>query len=224
MQDRHHTPALVLITAVTTLFISSLAAAQAQTLAPEISELRAAWDQANFSLTGGARKKAMHELVATCDELLPQHAQEQAALTWCGIVNSSYAGLAGALSAMKYAKAARSQLEQALEIDQGDMAGPAHTSLGTLYYKVPGWPIGFGDGDKARQELEAGIAASPDDIDANFFFADFLREQGELAAAQTYLERAAAAPARSGREVADAGRQREIETMRADIAHQLSKR
>lgn len=215
--------AVALATALTALLASPLTFAEADSLPAAISELRGAWDTANFTLTGKARKQALLELVDACSTLLPQHPQSQAALTWCGIVNSSYAGVAGPLSAMKYAKTARTELEQALAITGGNWTGAAHTSLGTLYYKVPGWPIGFGDTARARQELEAGIAADPNDIDANFFFADFLRDQGELAEAQAYLDRAAAAPARQGREIADAGRQQDIETLRAEVSRQLAR-
>ena len=215
MQNRSHP--LTLGVAVLALLANTPASTLAGDLPAQVTELRAAWDEANFSLAGDARKEALHSLVETCDTLLPKHADEQAALTWCGIVNSSYAGIASPLSAMKYAKAARANLERALELDQGDMAGAAHTSLGTLYYKVPGWPIGFGDDDKAEQELQAGISTNPDDIDANFFLADFLLEKGRLEEARDYLERAAAAPSRTGRQVADAGRQRDIAALRTEL-------
>ncbi len=118
-------------------------------LPPEVAELRAAWDEANFVLQGDTQKQAMLKLVEHCDPLLEKMIKNQAALTWCGIVKSTYAGHASALSAMKYAKAARSDLEAALKLGEGEMAGIANTSLGTLYFKVPGWPIGFGDEDKA---------------------------------------------------------------------------
>ena len=201
------------------------AASQADgSLPPEVSELRAAWDEANFVSQGDAQKQAILELVEQCDPLLEKLAANQAALTWCGIVKSSYAGHAGALSAMKYAKAARADLEAALKLEENEMAGIASTSLGTLYFKVPGWPIGFGNDDKARELLEAGLAANPDDVDANFFMADFLNEEGELETAHSYLKLAAAAPAWADRETAYEGRQVEIAAMLETIEKKLAKR
>jgi tetratricopeptide (TPR) repeat protein len=193
-------------------------------LPPEVGELRAAWDEANFVLQGDTQKEAILKLVEQCDPLLEKLLKNQAALTWCGIVKSTYAGHAGALSAMKYAKAARSDLEAALKLGEGEMAGIANTSLGTLYFKVPGWPIGFGNDNKARALLETGLAANPDDVDANFFMADFLNEEGELEAAKSYLELAAAAPAWPDRAVAYQGRQSEIATMLETIDKALAKR
>ena len=45
--------------------------------------------------------------------------------------------------------------------------GSAYNSLGVLYYKVPGWPVGFGDKAKARELLQKALAINPKGIDAN---------------------------------------------------------
>lgn len=76
-------------------------------------------------------------------------------------------------------------------------------------FKVLGWPLGFGDDDKARSYLQKALAINPDGIDANYFFGDFLLEQGEPERAQTYLRKVLKAPGRPGREIADAGRREE---------------
>ena len=55
--------------------------------------------------------------------------------------------------------------------------GSAYTSLGTLYYKVPGFPIGFGDHKKARQLLEAALKVNPDGIDSNYFYGEYLFDE-----------------------------------------------
>jgi thioredoxin-like negative regulator of GroEL len=89
---------------------------------------------------------------------------------------------------------------------------------------VSGWPIGFGNDKKARVFLEIGLAENPDDVDANFLMADFLNEEGELEAAQSYLELAAAAPAWPDRETAYRVSQREIAAMLKTINEQLAKR
>ena len=75
---------------------------------------------------------------------------------------------------------------------------------------MPGWPVGFGDDEKAEQLLKQALAINPDGIDPNFFYGDFLLDQGRKAEAKTYLDKALAAPARPGREVADEGRRMEI--------------
>jgi Tfp pilus assembly protein PilF len=90
-----------------------------------------------------------------------------------------------------------------------------------LHYKVPGWPLGFGDKKKARAYLEKALQINPNGIDPNYFYADFLRERGEYEQAIQHYEKALAAPARPGREDADAGRRQEIEAGMAEARKKL---
>lgn len=75
-----------------------------------------------------------------------------------GIITSNWAGAQGGLGALGKAKDAKAYLEKAIALDPGALQGSAYTSLGTLYDRVPGWPIGFGDEDKADQLLRPGAA------------------------------------------------------------------
>ena len=113
----------------------------------------------------------------------------------------------GALVLVKHAKAL---LEQAEKIKPDALNGSAYTSLGSLYYQVPGWPLGFGDDGKARAYLEQARALNPKGIDPNYFYGDYLLEQGEYDKAIKVLELALLAPARPDRPVADAGRREEV--------------
>ena len=189
-------------------------------IGPEAGRIQASWDQINFGTTGDARKEAMLGLVETCEKLISEVQDDAEVLTWCGIVNSSYAGMASALSAMKYAKAARADLEKAIAMDPAVLSGSAQTSLGTLYAKVPGWPIGFGDDDKAEKLLLQGLEANPDGMPSNFFYADFLLEKDEYAQARKHLEKALSAPPRPDRPLADEGRALEIKALLAQLDQQ----
>jgi tetratricopeptide (TPR) repeat protein len=112
-------------------------------------------------------------------------------------------------------KEAKKALEQALAIDARALQGSAYTSLGSLYYQVPGWPIGFGDDDKARDLLHKGLAINPDGIDPNYFLGDYLYRKGDYDAARQALARALEAPPRPERLLADQGRRKEIESLLA---------
>ena len=131
-------------------------------------------------------------------------------LIWSAIIDSSWAGAKGGLGALSLVKQARSALEKANTIDPGALQGSAWTSLGALYYQVPGWPIGFGDKDKAREMLQKALAVNPDGIDPNYFYGDFLLKENQGAEAKRYLEKALSARPRPGREIADQGRRRDI--------------
>jgi tetratricopeptide (TPR) repeat protein len=139
-------------------------------------------------------------------EAQPQRSEP---LVWEGIVVSSLAGEKGGLGALGLVKKAKSLYEDAIRIEGNVLEGSAYNSLGVLYYKVPGWPIGFGDKAKARELLQKALAISPNGIDANYFYAEYLVETGRRGDAVAYLERALAAPPRPGRQVADEGRRAE---------------
>jgi tetratricopeptide (TPR) repeat protein len=182
----------------------------------ELLSIQQAWAKVNYETPAGdARKDAFDTLEKRAEAFTKQHPGRAEALIWEGIIESSYAGAKGGLGALGLAKEARASLEAALKIDPTALNGSAYTSLGTLYYRVPGFPIGFGDHDKARKLLQEALKINPDGIDPNYFYADFLVKQGEYAAALPYLEKAARAPARPGREVADKGRHAEIDALMA---------
>ncbi len=91
------------------------------------------------------------------------------------------------------------------------MDGSVYTSMGSLYCQVPGWPLAFGSDDKACAYLEKALSINPDGIDANYFYGDFLLNQGDYAAAAKAFEKAIQAPPRAERPLADQGRRQEAE-------------
>lgn len=189
----------------------------------ELLSIQQAWAKVNYETPAGdPRVHAFDVLEKRAEGFVKQHPDRAEALIWEGIIESSYAGAKGGLGALGLAKEARGNLEAALKINPGALDGSAYTSLGTLYYKVPGFPLGFGDHDKARQLLKKALELNPNGIDPNYFFAEFLYEQGEYAQALQYLDRAAKAPPRPGREVADKGRQAEIAALTAKVKAKMS--
>lgn len=193
------------------LFLASVGSVSAAAPEAELLEIQQSWARINYS-TNSAEQKAAEfgQLAAKAAALASSQPGRAEPMVWHGIALSSQAGAKGGLGALSLAKEARSVLEASLKIDATALAGSAHTSLGTLYHKVPGFPIGFGDDKKARKHLEAALKLNPTGIDPNFFYAEFLLDKGETALAIKHLKLAQAAPARPGREVADAGRRQEI--------------
>ena len=184
----------------------------------ELLSIQQAWAKVNYETPAGdPREQAFEQLEKRAEGFVKQHPDRAEALIWEGIIESSHAGAKGGLGALGLAKEARGNLEAALKINPGALDGSAYTSLGTLYYKVPGFPLGFGDHDKARQMLKKALELNPNGIDPNYFYADFLFEQKQYADALKYLERAAKAPPRPGREAADRGRHAEIDALAAKV-------
>lgn len=202
-----------------TLVWSTLSLAQ---VTPEVTRMQQRWAEVNYQLSGKTRVSAFEQLAEQADRLTAASPDNPALWTWSGIIKSTYAGARGGLGALKIAKAAKHDLERAIALDPTTLNGSAYTSLGTLYYSVPGWPIGFGDDEKAEQLLKQALTLNPDGIDPNYFYGDFLARQKRYAEAREYLLRAQQAPARPGRDIADQGRQQEIRELLATLAQHLA--
>jgi tetratricopeptide (TPR) repeat protein len=189
----------------------------------ELLSIQQAWAKVNYETPAGdARKEAFDALEKRAEAFTKQNPGRAEALIWEGIIESSYAGAKGGLGALGLAKEARGNLEAAIKINPNALDGSAYTSLGTLYYRVPGFPLGFGDHDKARELLKKALTINPNGIDPNYFYGDFLYEQGEYAQALQYLDKAAKAAPRPGREVADKGRHAEITALQAKVKAKMS--
>lgn len=213
---------------IATALGAALLAASATVLAgdpsPQVAAVRDRWAEVNYNTPKAQREAAFEALAKQAAAAKAAQPKDPAALIWEGIVLSSYAGERGGLGALGLAKQARADFEQALKLDPNALDGSAYTSLGVLYYQVPGWPVGFGDDDKARDLLRKGLKVNPDGIDPNYFYGDFLRDQGDWKGAAAALEKALAAPPRPGRELADQGRRKEATALLAKVRAHLAAR
>ncbi|HEU4442859.1 MAG TPA: tetratricopeptide repeat protein [Burkholderiales bacterium] len=181
----------------------------------DVRALQSEWAQIKYRRPAPEQEKAFAALTRTADAVRGKYAGRAEPQIWYGIIAASYAGARGGLGALSLAKDAKKALEQALELDAKALEGSAYTSLGSLYYQVPGWPIGFGNDDKARELLDKAIALNPDGIDSNYFLGDFLYRKGDTEGARRALQKALRAPARPERALADEGRRQEIESLLA---------
>lgn len=176
----------------------------------ELQAVQGRWAEIHYGLPEKQREAAFAELAERAARAVAAEPEAAELRIWHGIVLSTLAGAKGGLGALGLVKEAKAELETALRLDPQALDGSAYTSLGSLYYQVPGWPVGFGDDDKAEELLKQALAINPDGIDSNFFYGDYLIEQDRYEEAVSVLEHAAAAPPRPGRELADEGRRREI--------------
>jgi tetratricopeptide (TPR) repeat protein len=188
----------------------------------ELLSIQQAWAKVNYETPAGdPREQAFDALEKRAEKFTQQNPGRAEALIWEAIIESSYAGAKGGLGALSLAKEARGNLESALKINPNALDGSAYTSLGTLYYRVPGFPVGFGDHDKARKLLTKALELNPNGIDPNYFYGEFLFEEGKYGEALKYLDKAAKAAPRPGRELADKGRRGEIAALTAKVKKKL---
>jgi tetratricopeptide (TPR) repeat protein len=175
-----------------------------------VARVQRDWETIRYDVPAAQRAQRFEALAKAAHEASTQFAGRSEPLVWEGIVLSSWAGEKGGLGALGLVKQAKALYERAIEIDGQALSGSAYGSLGVLYAKVPGWPLGFGDGAKAEALFRQALAVNPQGIDPHFFYAEFLADQGRHAEARAHLAQALQAPPRPGRERADAGRREEV--------------
>ncbi len=179
----------------------------------DVTQVRRGWERIRYELPAAEQAQPLEKLARQAETVMNAYPASAEAAIWHGIVEATYAGAKGGLGGLSAAKLARKSLEQALAMDPNAMQGSAYTSLGTLYYQVPGWPIGFGDDRKALELLRKGLALNPDGIDPNYFYGDYLFRTGDYEGAEAALGKALQAPPRPGRQLADEGRRKEAQEL-----------
>ena len=202
-----------LIAGLATLALLPALPARAATVTEAVSELQHDWEAIRYQSPAAEREKGFEALAAKAhkaSEAFPGRAEP---LVWEGIIVSSWAGEKGGLGALGLVKQAKALYESAIAIDGSVLEGSAYNSLGVLYYKVPGWPVGFGDKAKAKELLTKALTLNPKGIDPNFFYGEYLVETKQAQEAVAYLERALQAPPRPGRQIADTGRREEARAL-----------
>ena len=202
----------MLTTAVLALFAAAVHAAPVD---DAVADVQRDWESIKYKAPANAHETRFEELAAKAHKVSVAFPDRAEPLIWEGIVVSSLAGAKGGLGALGLAKQAKTLYEGALKMQPEALEGSAYNSLGVLYYKVPGWPVGFGDKAKAQELLQKALAINPRGIDPNYFYGEYLIETGKPADAVAYLERAIGAPARPGRDLADAGRRDEAKVLLA---------
>lgn len=179
----------------------------------EIDSLKTEWESATTELRGGERRDALSRLADEAEALAERHADQAEVLVWQGIILASYARERSGLGALGSARGARDALERAVELDPQGGNGSAYVTLGALYDRAPGRPLGFGNSNTAEQMFQRALEIRPDGIDVNFYYAAFLHEEGRSEEAREHAQRAVEGEARADREASDEALRLEARTL-----------
>lgn len=202
---------------------SFIAAAIASTLAlspltatafeGELFSLKNRWEHTVTDMPANERESTLKALAGEVEQLADQHSDEADVLVWQGVILASYARERGGLGALGTAGDARDALEKAIEIDPQGLNGSAYVTLGALYDRAPGRPLGFGNSDTAERMFQRALEIRPDGIDVNYYYAAFLKEEGNEQAAREHAQRAVNGTARDNRQVSDEALRRDAQAM-----------
>jgi tetratricopeptide (TPR) repeat protein len=172
-------------------------------LSPEINNIEYQWASIYYGEKNSEQKKHYPALIKLASNLAKTHPYKAEPMIWQAILIATNAAFESPFKALDSIQTAKNILEQSIKIDPTALDGAAQVTLATLYYMSPGWPISFGDEDKAESLFKSALTINPDTIDSNYFYADFLLSQGKTEEAQIHFQRAIESPTRGHQEYAD---------------------
>jgi tetratricopeptide (TPR) repeat protein len=192
-----------LLVALCSFFLAS-SVARAEPSADELAnKLNDEWEVIFYTLPSNRQAERFKELLPRIREMeakYPNRAEPLIieAVTLCTLVAAEWS-----FSALSDIEKASDLLMKSIELDPKAMEAAAYIALGNLYYRLPGWPISFGDDDKAREYLEAAVRLYPNEVDTNYFLGDYWLGEDEYEKALPYLEKAEKAVVRPQHSLSD---------------------
>ncbi len=168
-----------------------------------VQTLHDEWADIFYRLPVNKQPEKLETLLPRVHTLVEQYPQEAEPLILEAYVLCAYAAAEFSFGSLGKLKRARILLVKSIAINPKAMKGSAYVTLGNLYYRLPGWPLSYGNDDQARQYLEAALKLFPNELDTNYFYGDFLMDQGEYPKALAYLEKSDKAPIRAESRLSD---------------------
>lgn len=195
-----HRLLLVLMVLASTAAEALPARSEPQVLTGQIDE---EWAEIFYNAPEEQKAPRLKDLLIRAHGLVERFPKHPEPLIIEAVILCSLAGVDWGLNSLDQLEQSRDLLIKAIDMDPKAMDAAAYITLGNFYYRLPGWPISFGDDRQARQYLESALVLFPAAIDSNYFMGDFLLDQEEYDAALPYLERAEKAPVRPYQRVSD---------------------
>jgi tetratricopeptide (TPR) repeat protein len=177
--------------------------AYGSSLPEELNAIESAWAINHYQTPSEDQEANYLKLIARAVTLQHEHPNAPETKIWQAILLASNAANESPLAALSSINQARSILEEVVKSNPTSMDGAALVTLGTLYYMTPGWPLAFGDKNKAEKLLKQALEINPNGIDTNYFYADLLINDQRTESAVHHLKMALKASVRPNQIFAD---------------------
>jgi len=164
--------------------------ALADSMRESVSKIEASWVDTSEAKATTDRKNIFLQLAEDISEVVVAFPSQAEPLILKSAILLTMAEDASSFVALGLVKQAKQLLAKAIDINPEARGGSALVTMGVLYYKVPGWPIAFGDNDEAESYLLKALEVDPNGVASNYFYAEFLLEQGKDEQALSYLNKA----------------------------------
>lgn len=168
-----------------------------------IQHLQDEWAEVFYRLPEDQQAERYESLLKRVQVVKDSYPQRAEPLILEAIILCTYAAAEWGISSLIRINEARELLVKSIDFDPKAMQASAFITLGNLYFRLPGWPISYGNDEVARQYLEAAAKLYPDALDANYFLGDFWLHEGDYDKALAYLEKADKAPIRASHQLSD---------------------
>jgi hypothetical protein len=196
------------------LLVSSVCVADS--LSDSLQSIESEWATIYYGLPKEKQQVAYPLLLDRTQQLAAQYPNDAGVIYWQALIKAAAADHQSPMTALQTVRDVRNLLTKAIAINPQVMNGAAYIVLGTLYDKVPGWPIAFGNDNTAKTMLETALKINPNGIASNYFYGKFLAGHDDLKAAKHYFNLALAAPIRPEQPYSD-------QQMKLKVQHALKK-
>jgi len=183
----------------------------ADSLSDALNSIESEWASIYYCLPKTKQQAAYPALLDKIKQLAEHYPDDASVIYWQALVKASYANHQNPIAALQAVHEVRDLLTKAIAINPQVMNGAAYVVLGTLYDKVPSWPIAFGDDNTAKTMLETALKINPNGLVSNYFYGQFLLAHDDVQAAEHYFNQALVAPIRAEQPYADQQMQHKVQ-------------
>ena len=188
-----------------------------------VQAIEAKWAKIYFSVEIRDKENAYTRLLNKTAEFAKQTHDSPELMFWQATIIASRAEHQNPIEALAAIHKAQDLLIKTINIKPDTLDGSALITLGSLYYQAPGWPIAFGDDNKAEQYLKKGLQINPQGIESNFYYGQYLLNKDQPDKAIEYFKTALNGPIRKEQEFADSSLKEKIKKIMIKTATTESK-